>query len=277
MFDIPENIKKSIEDEKYVINDMGMSGSTIMVFKGSDRVLKIQENSEEAENEVQAMKWISGWINEALYAGKIDKRFFVPKVILHECKGTKSYLLMTRAYGVPACNEWYMCHPEYLTGLLAQALQELWQVDISDCPLDWTLERKLKAAEYNVKNNLVDIENVDPDTFGPEGFENPQALLKWLYDHKPEEELVFSHGDFCLPNIFIDEDDDFEFIDLGRTGIADKWQDIALCYRSLKHNYSGKYGGKEYPEYDPNMLFDKLGIAPDWDKLRYYILLDELF
>lgn len=272
MTDIPQNIKKLIQNEKYDIDVIGMSESNILLFP--DKVLKIQENSEEADNEVQAMKWLE---MQGIDGQRHEKKFSVPKVILHECRDAKSYLLMTRMSGKMACDEAYMSDPEKLTGLLAQALQELWRVDIADCPLDWTLDRKLKAAQYYVENDFVDVENVEPETFGPNGFKNPRALLKWLYDHKPEEELVFSHGDFCLPNIYINNDNTFGFIDLGRTGISDKWQDIALCYRSLEHNYAGKYGGKEYPGYDPNMLFDELGLAPDWEKLRYYILLDELF
>ncbi|MBQ5323467.1 MAG: hypothetical protein J6J07_08525, partial [Oscillospiraceae bacterium] len=63
----------------------------------------------------------------------------------------------------------------------------------------------------------------------------------------------------------------------GRMGIADRYQDIALCYRSLHHNFSGIYGGKPYSGYDESMLFEALGIKPDFEKIRYYILLDELF
>lgn len=69
-------------------------------------------------------------------------------------------------------------------------------------------------------------------------------------------------------------------LDLGKTGIADKWCDIALCYRSLSNNYSGKYKHRRNridSEYDDLLLFRKLGIEPDWEKIRYYILLDELF
>lgn len=258
----PESIKKEIENETYEIDSIGMSGSGIFLFP--DKVLKIQENSEEAENEVQAMRWLEG-------------RLSVPKVIAYERSGNKSYLLMTKAVGQMACDEQYMDNPEKLTMLLAQALQELWHIDISACPLDWSLDRKLEVARFYVENNLVDLDNVEPETFGPDGFESPEALLQWLIEHKPPEELVLSHGDFCLPNIFIGEDGKFTFIDLGRTGVADKWQDIALCYQSLKHNYEGKYGGKAYSGYKPELLFEKLGLAPDWEKIRYYILLDELF
>jgi aminoglycoside phosphotransferase len=59
--------------------------------------------------------------------------------------------------------------------------------------------------------------------------------------------------------------------------IRDKWNDIALCYRSLKHNFDGTYGGKVYKDFNPDILFEKLEIEPDWDKINYYILLDELF
>ena len=39
----------------------------------------------------------------------------------------------------------------------------------------------------------------------------------------------------------------------------------------------GFKGGKVYSGYHPDMLFEKLDISPDWEKLMYYILLDELF
>ena len=90
--------------------------------------------------------------------------------------------------------------------------------------------------------------------------------------------MVFTHGDLSLPNILVKNNRVSGFIDLGKMGIADRWQDIAICYRSLKHNFEGNFnGGFPYEGYSPEMLFEKLGIAADPDKLRYYILLDELF
>ena len=97
------------------------------------------------------------------------------------------------------------------------------------------------------------------------------------YENKPSYEPVLSHGDFCLPNIYLDNGIISGFIDLGDAGIGDKWRDIALCYRSLKHNAEGAYGGKVYPDTDPMQLFKKLQIEPDWDKIRFYLLMDELF
>jgi kanamycin kinase/aminoglycoside 3'-phosphotransferase-3 len=87
--------------------------------------------------------------------------------------------------------------------------------------------------------------------------------------NKPKEDLVFSHGDYCLPNIFLEGGEITGFIDLGRAGIADKWQDIALAIRSLEYNLkSDKY---------IDLFFRYLEIEPDYEKIKYYILLDELF
>ena len=46
---------------------------------------------------------------------------------------------------------------------------------------------------------------------------------------------------------------------------------------SLKSNSDGTFGGKVYPDFNPDLLFDALGIEPNWEKIRYWFLLDELF
>ena len=258
---LPENIRKYLPDETYETDHIGMSDSSVLLFR--DKILKVQENTREAETEYLMMQWLNG-------------RLPVPQVYAHEVQGDTSYLLMSKCQGDMACAEKYMSDPELQVEMLAKALKKLWAVDISGCPSDWSLKIKLEAARFNVEHGLVDVENTEPGTFGEGGFENPGALLDWLYKNQPEEELVLSHGDFCLPNILIDGSA-IQYIDLGRTGIADKWCDIALCYRSLSHNYDGTYSGQSYSGLDDLLLFRKLGLAPDWEKIRYYILLDELF
>ncbi len=39
-----------------------------------------------------------------------------------------------------------------------------------------------------------------------------------------------------MPNILIDHSDIFGFVDWGRGGIADIYQDLALCARSITRN-----------------------------------------
>ena len=259
---LPEKIHKWISDEAYRADEIGMSGSSVLIFE--DKVLKIQDRSKESENEYRMMLWL-------------QKKLPVPQVLAYEIVDQESYLLMSKCSGKMTCEEEYMRSPEAQVKVLAEGLKKLWQVDIADCPGDWNLQNKLAAAREQVEMGLVDMDNVEPDTFGEKGFRSPEDLLQWLYDHQPKEELVLSHGDYCLPNIFGEGNGVSGYIDLGRTGIADKWCDIALCYRSLSHNYTGRYHGHAYPAYDDMLLFRELGIEPDWEKIRYYILLDEFF
>ena len=156
---------------------------------------------------------------------------------------------------------------EYITMYLARGLHKGKQ----------DLDAVLAEAKYRVEHDLVDVSDTEPETFGEGGFKDAEELLSWLMENRPSYEPVLTHGDFCLPNIFIKDGKLSGFIDLGNTGTGDRWMDIALCYRSLKHNADGTWSGKVYPDIRPEVLFEELGIKPDWDRINYYILLDELF
>ena len=98
-------------------------------------------------------------------------------------------------------------------------------------------------------------------------FTEPYELYRWLCENKPKEELVFSHGDISA-NVIVD-DSHYRFYDLARAGIADKWIDIAFCVRDMRDMENGE----KYEE----MFFKLLNIEPDYEKIEYFILLDEMF
>ena len=259
---LPDSIFNLLDGKPYELDSIGMSGAKIMIF--DDCVLKVSPFRKEDEETVRLMEWLDG-------------KLPVPKAIAYEKDDEYQYLLMSKVSGEMSCNEYYMEHPKELVGILAEALKMFRSIPVSDCPRNKDLDCLLSDARCNVENGLVDPDNAEEGTFSEDGFKDPQELLDWLCKNKPDYEPVLSHGDFCLPNVFIKDGKVSGFIDLDRTGISDKWRDIALCYRSLKHNFDGSYGGKVYPDFDPDMLFDALGIKADPEKIRYFILLDELF
>ena len=260
---IPESIKRYIDGKQYELDDLGKSDSKIMLF--DDMVLKIEPVRAENETTVELMKWL-------------EDKVPAPKVIVFEKDDAYQYLLMTRVKGDVLCATYYLEHPKELLALLASAFKMLWNVDVAGCPRTFDLDAELAEARRRVENNLVDISDTEPDTFGEGGrFKDPYDLLSWLEANKPSFEPVFSHGDLCLPNILVKDGKVSGFSDLGDTGVGDKWKDIALGYRSLKHNFDGTFGGKVYPDFDPEMLWEVLGIEPDREKIDYFILLDELF
>ena len=259
---IPDSIKQMISGKMYRRDEFGMSKARVMIF--DDCVLKIAPYQKKNEETVEVMRWL-------------ENRLPVPKVLCYECDSERQYLLMSRMPGKMACDAYYLERPRELAARLAEAIRMLWSIDVSDCPRQRSIDVELEEARNRVEKRLVNMAKVEPSTFGKGGFRDPEELLYWLEDNRPEYEPVLSHGDFCLPNILIDGGKISGLVDLGDTGIGDKWRDLALCYRSLKWNAEGAYGGSVYPNIRSEMLFEALGIVPDPEKLRYYTLLDELF
>lgn len=187
MRQLPRSIKELIQTNRYQIDEIGQSGSTVILFE--KQVLKIQPVGDETKNEYQVMQWLEG-------------KLPVPKIIAVDCLGEKNYLLMSKVKGKMACDATFMNEPKYLTRLLANALKQFWAIDTSDFPTTMKIEKKLEIAKSDVENGRVDMSHVQPETFGVDGFKNPKELLLWLIANKPEEEMVFSHGDLSLPNVF---------------------------------------------------------------------------
>ena len=258
---LPQNIAKLLGNQAYAVDNIGLSTATVHMYDNA--VLKIQPHSVVSDNEYQMLQFLS-------------QRKLAPAVFAREVVDGEDFLLMEKCRGKMLCDSEFLNNPRKLVKIASGALRDLWSIDISTCPRNITLSAKLKFAEFNVANNLVDVNNVQPDTFGVNGrFKNPEKLLQWLYANKPNEELVVTHGDFCLPNVLWDGTN-AKVIDVVWGGVGDRYQDVALLYRSLRDNLNGGYG-TFYGELDKEMFFSTLGITPDWDKIDYYIMLDELF
>lgn len=244
------------DSKSFKTEDIGKSDSRVLMF--DSMVLKISQEGEEEEHEKQALTYL-------------EDKLCVPTVLGYEKKAGKAYLLMSRTKGKMLCDPSILQNENRLYKSAIAALRILWNVDITNCPIRCTLSDLLRRARYNVEHNRVGAFDVD-------GFESPKALLSYLESNRPDEELVFSHGDLCLPNIIVSCRGIEGFIDMGRSGISDKWRDIAILTRSLRDNMAGRYGNAPSPRpFDEEMFFSMLGIKPDWDKIRYYLLLDELF
>ena len=263
--ELPGEIREYIGKQEFTINNTGMSDSEVRIY--DKYVLKIQPESRETDNEYSAVN-------------RLGNSIPIPSIPVYCKQDGFAYTLMTKVEGEMLCSKENMAHPEAVIKMAAQGLKMLWETDVNEWPSATAsrLDERLKAAEFKVVNGLVDVDDAEPGTFGPDGFKNPEELLEWLKCSRPDEDIVLTHGDYCLPNIFVKDGRISGFIDLGKMGPADRWQDIALAIRSLEHNFSGKYtDGKKIYDFKPQMLLNELGIARDEQKFRYYILLDELF
>lgn len=253
---LPNQIKRYVLGMEHEQNNVGCSQAGVYKFFSATEVLylKVEPKSGELETEYRNMLWLNG-------------KLPVPRIIDWISENDFDYLLMSDIGGNMLCDDVYLKNPTLAVSLLAQGINLLRAVDINDCPIQNGLDKKLKDAAENIRLNRVDMDDWETSS---NGFSSHQDLLEYLIVNKPNnEELVFTHGDYCLPNIFAYKEKLPGFIDIGRAGVADLWQDVALCIRSLRYNFKTN-------DYD-DLLLKQIGIPLNKEKLDYYILLDELF
>ena len=130
----------------------------------------------------------------------------------------------------------------------------------------YNAEKSLHKSISSVINQTIGFEDIELILVDDNSSDGSRNIMEDYASRYPN-----------VKNIFLKDNEVSGFIDLGAAGIGDKWRDIALCYRSLKHNVDGTWGSKIYPDVNPDLLLEELGIEPNNEKIRYYILLDELF
>lgn len=252
---IPEAIARRMGTADFKTDTVGRSDSTVLLL--CDSVLKIERTSAVSDNEYAILKWLDG-------------RLTAPKVLAFARENGFNYLLMTRLGGKMAFDASFS--PEQASARLAEGLKLLRGTDISDCPCKKDLRAVLGEAKKRMDGGALC--GVRPQT---EEFSDFESLYDWLWAHIPEETLVFSHGDYCLPNVFFDGDR-IGFLDLGSAGMMDKDYDVFMCLWSMRYNFV-TLGGMDETRFAAcrRIFFDTLGESENEEKLRFHRLLDEFF
>lgn len=195
----------------------------------------------------------------------------VPAVSDYGRIGSTEFLLLEEVPGLAASEpEWTSCLPEVISALAA-GLALLHRTSIVDCPFDQRIARQIDAARHRVAAGRVRDDDFDGIRAGRRATDLLGELLSTI---PANEDLVFTHGDFCLPNIILDRGPTGEIqiaglVDCGRAGIADRYQDLALAVRSILYNFGDRWIAP---------FFHAYGLPhPQEEKLRFFTLLDEFF
>lgn len=211
------------------------------------------------DNEAERLRWM--WRHELP----------VPSVVEHGRIEGIEYLLMHEVRGTPASDAGWTSRVAEVVGVLGTTLARIHRTPLFDCPFDQRVAGQVAEARRRVTAGLVREDDFDVMRAGRMAHE----LLDELIVSAPRvEDLVFTHGDLCLPNVILSTGPDGALvlaglIDCGRAGLADRYQDIALAVRSVRYNFGAEWVAPFYAAY---------GLArPDEGKLEFYTLLDEFF
>ncbi|MFN4144516.1 MAG: APH(3') family aminoglycoside O-phosphotransferase [Runella sp.] len=242
--------------EEYELTPLSAGATAAQLYKivaqnKQTFILKVQKNT--LLNDYKNYTWLKGKVP-------------VPEVIFYECRDGWEYLCTTALEGKTLEDFRGEISDEALVKRYAQALKILHAVPIDTNAVVQNLDHRLQKAYFNLKTGNIDVEQLQPEYqhFSLEELYNRLITLK-----PTTSDCVFTHGDYCLDNLFYDGQILSGFIDLDKGGVADRYQDLALAVRTITD------------EFDPSLLplfFETYSISPiDQSKMDFYVLLDEFF
>jgi aminoglycoside 3'-phosphotransferase I len=205
-------------------------------------------------DEYARLEWLSG-------------RMPVPSIRSFLRLKDEAWLLMSALPGLPA-EQLFDAHPEgraELTRTLVNFMSQLHALPPEDCPFEAGVNHRLASARRNIDAGLVDEGDFDPER---EGWTTNQVWDALQAELPLSGARVVTHGDFSLGNLLIADGAVSGFIDVGRVGLADPYQDLAILWNCLR----------DYGTDLADLLWPSYGLAaPDERRLLAHLLLDELF
>ena len=161
-------------------------------------------------------------------------RFFHSKGLGAEVLAYESldadWMLTVRVPGEDCTFPMYREDPARLCDTTAELLRMLHDTDVSGCPVPNRTADYLAAARKNHDAGIWDMQFFQESTDPKDAWklvESCGSLLK-------QDTLL--HGDYCLPNIMLDNWRFTGFIDLGTGGVGDKHVDLFWGIWSLRFN-----------------------------------------
>ncbi len=144
----------------------------------------------------------------------------------------KDWLLTRRIPGEDCTHESYTADPKRLSALQGELLRMLHSTDLTGCPVDRTAEI-IETARRNYETGSYSTEHF-PDNWGYRSPEEAWAVIENGAKHLKSDVLL--HGDFCLPNVMLDNWHFSGFIDVDAGGVGDRHTDLFWGIWSLWFN-----------------------------------------
>lgn len=173
----------------------------------------------------------------------------------------RDYLLTAPVPGSDGIAAAHLAQPERLCKVFGRALRQLHEADFSDCPVDLLSELLDEATRRTFQQwHLDDLRPF----IGAASAERAAAEVE-AGRHLLQRDALL-HGDYCLPNVMLDDWQLSGFIDVAEGGVGDRHYDIAWGLWTIQYNLKNPAYGE--------LFLDAYGRDPiDADRLRICALL----
>jgi len=170
--------------------------------------------------------------NEAALTRFFHLKGFGAEVLCYESL-EYDWLLTARIRGEDCTFAEYMENPNRLCDTLAECMRRLHDTDFSGCPIENRTAQYLLTAEQNHALGKYDL-SLFGDAWCYASAEDAWRVVEESAHLLKSDTLI--HGDFCLPNIMLDNWRFSGFIDLDTGGVGDRHVDLFWAAWSLNYN-----------------------------------------
>ncbi|MBE6923700.1 MAG: aminoglycoside 3'-phosphotransferase [Ruminococcaceae bacterium] len=162
--------------------------------------------------------------------------------VLYYISTDKDYLLTARLHGEDCLDAKYISQPTRLCDITAQLLRQLHDTPPLHCPAPHQTAMRIRRAAENYHTSCFDS-SLFPDNWGYASAEDAFRVIEQDAPCLHADTLL--HGDYCLPNIILNDWRFSGFIDLGAAGIGDRHMDLFWGLWSLEFNLkTNRYNGR---------------------------------
>lgn len=153
--------------------------------------------------------------------------------VLSYLPGERDWLLTRAIPGEDCTHAMYLEDPKRLCEITATALRQLHELSWSGCPVTNRTETCLAAASENYAAGKFD-RSLFPDNWGYTSAEEAWQMIRENGPFLRSDTLI--HGDYCLPNVMLNNWDFSGFIDVGNGGVGDRHMDLFWGAWTLHYN-----------------------------------------
>lgn len=169
--------------------------------------------------------------NEALMTRFFHQKGLGAEILAYESLDA-DWMLSVRIAGEDCLDSMYLGDPARLCDTTAQLLRQLHETDFTGCPILRTKDY-LETARRNYETRHYDA-SLFPDNWGYATAEEAWREVERNGKFLASDTLL--HGDYCLPNIMLNNWQLAGYIDLDTGGIGDRHIDLFWGMWSLQFN-----------------------------------------